>query len=54
MWSRQVLTNDVPVIEYPGACREGGNDVGENWYTQRVLTNHFFDCRVVRLGEEKK
>ena len=31
------------------ACREGGNDVGEHWHTQRVLTNHFFDCKVVRL-----
>ena len=31
------------------ACREGGTDVKEHWYTQRVLTNHFFDCRVVRL-----
>ena len=36
------------------ACREGGNDVGEYWYTQRVLTNHFFDCRVIRLGEKEK
>ena len=35
------------------ACREGGNDVGEHWYTQRVLTNHFFDYRIVRLGEKR-
>ena len=24
------------------ACREGGNDVGEHWHTQRVLANYFF------------
>ena len=36
------------------ACREGGNDVGEHWHTQRILTNHFFDCRIVRLGEKEK
>ena len=36
------------------AYREGGNDVGEHWYTQRVLTNHFFDYRVVKLGEERE
>ena len=53
MWSRQALTNDVPVIEYP-ACREGRNDVGEHWYTQRVLANRFFDSRIVRLGEERE
>ena len=35
------------------ACREGGNDVGEHWHTQGELTNHFFDCRIVRLGEKR-
>ena len=28
--------------------------VGEHWHTQRVLTNHFFDSRVVRLGENER
>ena len=40
--------------EYPEACREGGTDVKEHWYTERVLTNRFFDCRIVRLGEERE
>ena len=29
----QVFISDVLVIEYPGACREGGSDVGEHWHT---------------------